>query len=158
MKNNNSYEQNYDERQQQIRAKVYRHGFIAAIVILILDAMLAIMGVFWAPTFFRNVIIVTFINSIVCAEFIFRGVFFVKKNERITYMASFSAASIILLVMLRRHIIEGANIMENGELSEFGCSFVIALLFLLNALCALIQIFREKRVNREESLDINDLP
>jgi len=139
----------FDERQQQIRAKVFRHGFTIAIVLLLLDAFLASMGIFWAPPFFRNIIMVTLITTPVGVEFIFRGVFFTKQSERITYTAGFGGVSIFLLVMSLKHIAEGAEITENGGLSEFGCGFVIALLFFVNAGCGLVQLLRERKADRE---------
>jgi hypothetical protein len=74
-------EMNFDERQIQIRGKIYRRGFIAFVIVLMLDAMLYGFGIVWFEGFMKNILLVMFVSTIVSAELHFRGVMYGKQVE-----------------------------------------------------------------------------
>jgi hypothetical protein len=143
-------ELNFDERQQQIRGKAYKHGFTAFIAVFILDTLLYGFGIVWIDGFLRNMLLVLLVVTIFVAELHFRGVMYGKKSEHKLFAFGFGGISVFLLSMACFSIIKNGNkLIEENQLTEFGGAFVLALMILVNALCAFIQIMREKRTNKE---------
>jgi hypothetical protein len=140
---------NFDERQVQIRGKVYRHGFTLFMAILLLDAMLQGFGIVWADGFIKNILVIMIVVTVFCAELHFRGVMYGKKAEHKLFALGFGGISVFLLGMSLVAALRGNKIIEDDMLSEFGGGFLIALLILANALCALVQILRDKKTGND---------
>ncbi|MCL2694156.1 MAG: hypothetical protein FWE60_03520 [Oscillospiraceae bacterium] len=132
---------NFDERQIQIRGKVYKHGFIAALLLLCINSILMDLDFMWASPFRQNWFMVVLLTSYVSVEFILRGVQFGKNDNRIAYAVVFGLLSLAMLILSVIHVAEGRTLIEDGML----LSIIACVLFMSVTVCVFIQIFREKK-------------
>jgi len=135
----------FDERQMQIRGQVFFHGFIAALVLLLINAALQSNGVVWASGFHQNVILMVFISTITAIEATIRGVYFGNGKTRWIILGMFGLLSIFLWVLNIQHIIQGSSLFEDRTLTSNGFSVALAIMFSLTTVVGLIIELRDKR-------------
>ena len=139
----------FDERQMQIRGQVFFHGFILALVLLLINAVLQSNGVVWASGFHQNVILMVLISTVAALEAIIRGVYFGNGKTRWTILGTFGLLSIFLWVLNIQHIIQGSSVFEDRALTSNGFSVALAIMFSLTTVVGLIVEIRDKRKDSE---------
>ena len=140
--------ENFDERQLQIRGDAFRHGFLAAVFTLGINAVLNNFGIVWAEGFHQNILILMLIVTIVSMEFILRGAYFGKDVKPGLISGIFVGCSACLIILNIKHFIDGEVYIENGMLARGGGSLIMCILVTINACTGLIQYFRNKNQER----------
>jgi hypothetical protein len=135
----------FDERQLQIRGDIFKHGFLIAGALMLLNAFLQGEGIEWANGFQRNVLMFILASTVVSIEFHLRGVYFGKGGRRKAFIAIFGFCSVFLLVLSVIHYVQGEKFVADYRLTDNGFSIVCGIVFLLNTICAIVQLFREKQ-------------
>ena len=141
--------ENFDERQLQIRGDIFKHGFLTAGALLLLNAFLQGEGIGWANGFQQNILILVLAVTVVSVEFHLRGVYFGKAGRRAAFIAIFGLCSVFLLALPMIHFLQGGAFVSGSMLSDNGFYFLGGILFAMNTTCALIQLFREKQAERD---------
>jgi len=135
----------FDERQLQIRGKVFFHGFIATIILLLINAFLQSSDIVWAGGFHQNVILMVIITTIVTLEAIIRGVYFGNGKTRWIVLGVFGSLSLLLLILNIQHILHGTTIIEDAALTSNGFSLALALMFTLTTVVGIVVELKERR-------------
>jgi hypothetical protein len=143
--------ENYDERQMQIRNKVYKRGFFVSLLLLLADGMLMRYDIMWSNQLSKYFLMFMLLVSYVDIEFIFRGAQFGKKDSRVLYAVIFGLFGSLAVAATILTPVDGEKIIEDNMLSQTGAGFVVGLLFLLLSVCTIIQIIREKRTGSDLS-------
>jgi hypothetical protein len=141
--------ENYDERQMQIRGKVYKHGFVAALLLLLADGLLTRYDIMWSNQLSKYFLMIMLLISYVDIEFIFRGVQFGKKDSRKIWIGVFGLIGSLVVAGTILTPVDGEKIIEDNMLSQTGIAFIVGLLFMLRSVCAIIQIIREKKAGND---------
>jgi len=139
----------FDERQMQIRGQVFFHGFILALVLLLLNAVLQSNGVVWASGFHQNVILMVLISTITALEAIIRDVYLGNGKTRWITLGVFGLLSVFLWVLNIQHILKGSVILEDRALTSNGFSVVLAIMFSLTTVIGVIVEIKGKRKDSE---------
>ena len=135
----------FDERQLQIRGNIFKHGFLAAIAALLINAFLQGEGIVWARPFDQNILIIVLILTVFSAESHIHGVFFGKSKQRVMVITLLGSCALILTVISGIHFVGGARFAVDGGLTSEGVFMVHGMLFLLNTVCSVIQLIKEKK-------------
>ena len=135
----------FDERQLQIRGKVFFHGFITTIILLLINAFLHSSDIVWASGFHQNVILMVIITTIVTLEAIIRGVYFGNGKTRWIVLGVFGSLSLLLLILTIQHILHGTTIIEDAALTSNGFSLALAVMFTLTTVVGIVVELKEKR-------------
>lgn len=110
----------FDERQLQIRGEIFFHGLVTAIALLLVNAFLLGNNIVWASGFHQNILIIMLTGTVVIIEAIFRDAFFGMGQMRWPIIGAFGVISLVLLFFCVSRIIQGAALIENGELTVNG--------------------------------------
>ena len=143
MKNENTQ---FDERQLQIRGDIFKHGCIAAMAVLLLNAALGSLDIVWASTFQQNVLMLVLIITIVSVEFHIRGVYFGRGIPRLPMLGAIGVCVLVLAVLSAIHFAQGAAFIAGGGLTDEGAMVIYCAMFFLNVACGITQLLRCKRV------------
>ena len=135
----------FDERQLQIRGKVFFHGFITTIILLLINAFLHSSDIVWASGFHQNVILMVIITTIVTLEAIIRGVYFGNGKTRWIVLGVFGSLSLLLLILNIQYILRGTTIIEDAALTSNGFSLALAVMFTLTTVVGIVVELKEKR-------------
>ena len=141
--------ESFDERQLQIRGDIFKHGFLTAGALVLFNAFLQGEGIGWANGFQQNILILVLAVTVVSVEFHLRGVYFGKTGRREAFIAIFGLCSVFLLALPIIHFTQGEGFVSVSILSDNGFYFIGGILFAINTICALIQLFREKQSERD---------
>ncbi|MCL2109275.1 MAG: hypothetical protein FWH20_08020 [Oscillospiraceae bacterium] len=137
----------YDERQLQIRGDVFKHGFFATMVMLLINALLNDYGIIWASGFHQNMIIIMLMTTVISVEAHLRGVYFGRsKGHRALFV-------LLLLGMLAGyltglvvgHFGDGGSFADEGMLSDDGFTLILCGLIAVNVAVGLIQHIRNRK-------------
>ena len=139
----------FDERQIQIRGKVFFHGFITAVALLLINAFFQSYDVIWASGFHQNVLILMAIVTVVSVESILRGAYFDSEPRRRMVIGIFGIISLILLAFSVFHIIQGEALIENGRLTDNGFSLAFAVMVTAITLVGIVNELIERRKSEE---------
>jgi len=140
--------ENFDERQLQIRGDIFKHGFLLAVALMLINAFLQSEGIDWADGFQQNIIMLFLVITVVSVEFHLHGVYFGKRGRRNAFIAIFGLCSIVLLVLSVIHFAQGEIFAAGYRLTDNGFHFTIGLMCFINTICALIQVIRDKKAER----------
>ena len=135
----------FDERQLQIRGKVYFHGFVTALILLLLNAFLQDMGVVWASGYNQNFLIVMLTITVTGIESILRGAYFVRGKSRNMIIGLFAFLSLVLIAFNIKHLIRGEALITGGVLTDNGFSLALAIMFTLLTIVAIAKEIVERR-------------
>ena len=135
----------FDERQLQIRGDIFKHGFLTAGALMLLNAFLQSEGIEWANGFQQNILMLLLISTVVSIEFHLRGVYFGKGGRRKAFIAIFGLCSVSLLVLSVIHGAQGEKFVADYMLTDNGFHFACGIMFFINTVCALIRLFCEKQ-------------
>jgi hypothetical protein len=135
----------FDERQLYIRGKVFFHGMITSLILLLINALLHSFGIVWANGFHQNVLIVTITATVISVEAILRDAYFGIGDTRKPIIAIFSFASLILIIFIVRDIVQGNSFFENGQLTSNGFSLIFNIMPISIAVCGIYKEITEKR-------------
>ena len=141
----------FDERQQKIRGGIYKRGFIAAMFVLLLNALLQVNGIIWASGFQQNLIMFMLIATVVCIEFHLRGVYFGKRNKRMGFALLLGIPATVLIILSCFLFVDGEMFIENNSLTCGGFFTVIAFMMLLNAVCGVVKSFLENKAKEDRN-------
>lgn len=119
----------FDERQLHIRGEVFFHGFITALVLLLLNAFLHSVNVVWASGFHQNILVMMLISTITGIEAILRGAYFGRGKSRWMVIGVFGLLSLVLIVLNVQHIAQGEVLLESGMLTDNGFSLALVIMF-----------------------------
>jgi hypothetical protein len=143
-------DKDFDERQTQIRGRIFQRGYCAVAALLVSNALLQKFGFVWADGYHQNMLIFLLITSIMSVECNIKGVYFAKSLHRGMVIAVFGLSSALLFTQcVVDAVTEGVAPAANGRLTEQGANAIMGLLFLINMMFALIQTIREKREQAE---------
>ena len=135
----------FDERQLQIRGDIFKHGFLIAGALMLLNAFLQGEGFEWANGFQQNILMLILASTVVSIEFHLRGVYFGKGGRRKAFIAVFGFCSIFLLVLSVIHHAQGEKFLVGYRLTDNGFHIAGGIMFSINAICAIVKLFREKQ-------------
>jgi hypothetical protein len=138
----------FDERQLQIRGDIFKHGFLIVGALMLLNAFLQGEGIEWANGFQQNVLMFILASTVVSIEFHLRGVYFGKGGRQKAFIVIFGFCSVFLLVLSVIHYVQGEKFVADYRLTDNRFSIVCGIMFLLNTICAIFQLFREKQEAR----------
>jgi hypothetical protein len=141
----------FDERQLIIRGQAFLHGFITAIVLLLANAFLLRSGIVWASGFYQNILIMMLTLTVFSVEATLRGVYFGKGERRWMIVGIFLIVALVLWVMGILHVYQGSITFENGGLTRYGSSFIIATLFTIMAVTGIVKEIHERRKERQSN-------
>jgi hypothetical protein len=135
--------QHFDEKQLLLRGNIFRRGFGALGVLIILNTLLRSWGVEWVnESYWQEFVIVMLISSITGCEMILRGVFYTKKDESsIKFIGIFSVIAWVLLIVMT---FLGSPLIEDGKLSFSAVILITATTFGAQGICSLIWDSRRK--------------
>ena len=141
---------NFDERQDLIRGKIFTHMFIIMAVLLFLNAFLNSIDIIWADGFHSSILILMAATMIGSIEMIVRDVYF--RNKRESLMAWFFVGiGIFLFILSVRHMIGGESIISGGTITDEGFSFILSVIFLsIGAIGAIKFLIDRKRERKGE--------
>jgi hypothetical protein len=139
----------FDERQLTIRGKVFSHGLIVALALVLFNAFLQGSKVVWANSFDQNLLIFMAIITFVSIESILRDVYFWQLKTPWPQIALFGIVSIVLTAFCLRDILRGATFIENSGLTETGSHLVFDTMFIATALIGVIKVLSERRSSDE---------
>jgi len=135
-----------DERQILERGKVFEHGVIAAVVLLVGNATLHSSGIVWASGFAQSIIIMFAIVTIISVEMVIRDVYFgFNQFNKLPVTVIFIVIALILSIFPMRHIFKGDVLFENGTLTSDGEHIPIAIMALIIAVCMTITFIKNRR-------------
>ncbi|MCL2020208.1 MAG: hypothetical protein FWG70_10700 [Oscillospiraceae bacterium] len=140
----------YDERQLQIRGDIFQHGYIAAMLLLLANAMLNSFDIVWASAFEQNLLIMLFITTIVSVEANLRGVFFGKNKKSTIILFIMGMCTGFLVAITTRHFADGAVFVSERMLSREGYTIVLCVLLSVNVIVGLVAQHRFKKQETEE--------
>jgi hypothetical protein len=139
----------FDERQLQIRGQVFFHGFITALTLLLINAILQDRGIIWANGFHQNILIMILASTVTSVEAILRSAFFGKGKSRWMVIGVFGLLSLVLWVLNVQHIIQGSTVVENNMLTQIGFSLVLAALFTIMTIAGVLKETLDKYQERK---------
>lgn len=137
----------FDERQLQIRGKIFQHGFFLAILLIFLNSLLQDCGIVWAETFHEGVLMMMLLITVVSVEFQLRGAYFGKGTlpGMAALMVLMGLSSLSLLFLCCMHMAQGESLLSKGVLTGNGTSLILGIFVLTIPACAGVQLIREKR-------------
>ena len=140
----------FDERQLQIRGDIFKHGFLAAMLLLMLNALLNDFGIIWASGFQQNVLIMLMIVTVISVESHIRGVFFGRNIKSMIFLFALGLCTGVLAGLTVSHFSDGAVFADEGMLSDEGYTAILCGLLSLNVIVGFVQHFRRKKQETEE--------
>jgi hypothetical protein len=146
-------QEEFDERQLQIRKNIFKHGFLVAIGALLLNAFLNDRGIVWASGFHQNIFILVLIITTVSVEFHIRNVYFGRGIPRVPILGILGICVVVLAILSGIHFVEGAAFITNGSLTDEGTSVILCAMFSVDISCGIIQSLRN---NRTEKINPNE--
>jgi len=138
----------FDERQLQIRKNIFKHGFLVAIVALLLNAFLNNLGIIWADIFQQNILILVLLITVVSIEAHIHDVYFGSKIPRAPILGAIGGCGVFLAILSTIHFADGATFSANGQLTDEGTMIIFATMFMLNISIGIIQSIRNKRAEK----------
>ena len=140
----------FDERQLWIRGNIFKHMYIVAAVALLLNAFLLSEDIVWASGSHSNIIILMSVTAFGSVEMIFKGVYFENSVQQRMVTSVMLTAGIMSLIAGAMHLFSGANLIENGALTDNGSMLVISMFGFIIGLGAIIKLLLDKfKKNRE---------
>ncbi len=140
----------FDERELQIRGRIFRHGIFTAMPLLLANAFLASENIIWANGFHQNILIIMIITTVMSIESHIHGVYFGRNDMRGISLTVMTVTGLILIGINVWGLLNGDTLISGGQLSAAGFSLSIALMLLINIACGVICAVREKRAPRRE--------
>ncbi|MDR0425132.1 MAG: hypothetical protein LBH39_06780 [Clostridiales Family XIII bacterium] len=132
----------FDERQEGLRGQAFRHGYIAAIIVIIVRMVLASSGIVWAEAFTQELIWLFVLVTVVSCELHLRGAYFGRAMMRKFFMCIWCICTSITLALPIIDLCSGEPAIQNGMLTQNGGMIAIGLLMAANAACALARHLR----------------
>ena len=139
----------FDERQMQIRGKIFFRGFITAVALLLINAFLQSYDVVWASGFHQNILILMVAVTVVSVESILRGAYFDSEQRHRIVIVIFGILSLVLLFFSMRHMINGDAFIDNNILTDNGFSLAFAIMTVTITIVGIIKGFIERQQNDE---------
>ncbi|MCL2694272.1 MAG: hypothetical protein FWE60_04115 [Oscillospiraceae bacterium] len=141
----------FDERQVQVRCKIYTLGFNLLFFALCLNALIPIVfGITWADGGTQGILLAFSAVTAVHVTLSIHGLVYGRKSK-ITTIATFFAVGFVFIPYLLIRINEtGQSFIEDGMLSNMGFGVVLMVLLAINIACPIIQLIRDKKANKEE--------
>ena len=141
----------FDERQVLERGKVFFHGIIAAIILLLGNAVLQDSGKIWASGFIQNITILFAIITVITVEMVFRDVYFGygKPNRELLMTLIFGICALIIFGFALKDLGSGEALIVNGTFTEKGEHLPYAVLSLIIAVSLAIKAIRKPRSTEE---------
>ena len=140
-----------DERQILERGKVFEHGVIAAVILLLGNAALHSGEIVWARGFAQSIIIAFAIITVVSVEMVVRDVYFgFNQASKLPTTVIFGLIALALSFFTIRHIAAGDALFENGAFTSDGETLPMAVLTLVIAACMTITYIKKYRKSEEE--------
>ncbi|MCL2079322.1 MAG: hypothetical protein FWH17_05685 [Oscillospiraceae bacterium] len=135
-----------DERQILERGKVFEHGVIAAVILLVGNAALHSSGIVWASGFAQSIIIMFAIVTIISVEMVIRDVYFgFNQFNKLPVTIIFILIALMLSIFSMKHIVDGDVLFENGTLTPDGEYIPTAIMALIIAVCMTITFIKNRR-------------
>lgn len=140
---------NFDERQVLIRGKIFMHMYIILVIFLFFNALLYSFDIIWINGFHSSILITMIATAIGSVEAIVRDVYF--KNTRESFLAlSLLVIGTSLFILSIMHIIDGASIISDGELTQEGFSFILSLTILSIGISGVLKFLINKKKEHRE--------
>ena len=140
-----------DERQILERGKVFEHGVIAAVVLLVGNAALHSSGTVWASGFAQSIIIMFAIVTVVSVEMVVRDVYFgFNQFNKLPVTIIFALIALMLSIFSIKHIVTGDVLFENGALTSNGESIPTAIMALIIAVCMTSTYVKNRRKSEDK--------
>jgi len=136
----------FDERQIQLQGKIFKHGFYLLFLLLMLNSLLPT----WANDKFQGYLIAMLAVTVVHVILAVFGLIYGKKSKTKTILGMLAFGFIFIPYVLIRIVDSGQSFVEDGMLSNTGFGVVLLVVIIINAVCPLIQLARDKKANREE--------
>jgi hypothetical protein len=137
-----------DERQIQVRAKIFLRDFILLSGLLLLNGFLQEKGFVWATPFWQSLILVLAVVAATSVEFILRGVYFGQAPAKPAWILSCLGAEAALLLSLLVDLSAGEVLVEGATLTINGVKLVVLLLLSPITLTAIVKTTIERRKER----------
>ena len=137
---------NLNEQQLQIRARVYLHCLIAALALLVVNACLQLKEIIWADGFHQNLIIIILVFTIGCAEAIQRDIVSFKNKHHYGFIGAISIFWLFSFLSICRRLTLEESLIQNNGLSSLGSGLVmLALLSFVMLYWIIRQIIRKRK-------------
>jgi len=141
--------ENFDERQLQIRGEAYKHGFVAAMTVMLINAALYSFGIVWADGFRQNMLSAMFVLTIFATECHLRGAYYKKEMSKKTVAIVYSLLTFMLIFMNLFGLMDGKKLIADGTLTQEGGSTIIALMLFVSTVIIWVHAFREKKERQD---------
>jgi len=89
--------QQFDERQLGLQGRVYWHGLLVAMVLVLVNAFLQAAGVAWADGFTQNIFILLITGAVVATEAIIRDVFFGRRQNHWAMIIIYGVVGLLIV-------------------------------------------------------------
>ena len=148
-------QQPYDEREMLIRNRVFKHGFIFLIALLIFDFLLKSQEIALAQGLWNNLVYIMAALAFVVIEFNLRGVYFSPKDnpKQMLFIIAFYNVGVGVFTFMRIRHIREIPFIEEGQLTWSGAlTITIALAMFVSLFVAAraIIVIRNNRNLEEE--------
>ena len=90
-------EKQFDERQLGLQGRVYWHGLLVAMVLVLVNAFLQAAGVVWADGFTQNIFILLITGAVVATEAILRDVFFGRRQNHWAMIIIYGVVGLLIV-------------------------------------------------------------
>ncbi|MDR0858682.1 MAG: hypothetical protein LBN97_06610 [Oscillospiraceae bacterium] len=144
----------FDERQEQIRARVFGKMWITTVVLLFLCALIESgFEIQWAQTWQTYIIIAVITTSYGGIELILRGAYFWKDGS-VGWVAPYAITGVSLMAIVS-HFKDGDKFIESGMLTEAGGFFITSVLLLAFGVIGVVksQQIRQQIKNNDDNAE-----
>jgi lipopolysaccharide export LptBFGC system permease protein LptF len=135
----------FDERQVWLQGKIYKYGFYFLFMLILTNTLLPA----WADNKTQAYLIAFFAVTVVNIALCIFGVYFGIKNRHKTILGLIMLGICFLTVIIGKIIESEQSFIENNMLSETALWVVAGVLLLINVVCPVIQLVRDKKAGSD---------
>ena len=139
----------FDERQLKIRGEVFFHGLIAALALLLINALLNALDIVWASGFHQNIVMLGIVVMVVIIEAILRDVFFGMGQLTWPIIGAYVVGAAVFIYSFVTSFMLGNTLVYDGMLTNHGLMGLVMIMYAFIAVAGLVKVIIEKLINHE---------
>lgn len=143
-------EKRFDERQQFVRGKIFKHALFSIIFLLFAEAFLQeFFGITYFEGMWSNFSVIMIAAAVMTTEMIWKDAYPMSEKKQIMFFCAIGAGGLFLLVMFISEAGGGISLLAANALSENAAYLFLGLMYLCLSVVYFIKLILNKNKKEE---------